>query len=66
MTTTHIPHNQFPPPYRAPGPLEKTTRDADESDLDWGGDRYDRRYQRAIDGWMAGRIRKASRHWRSR
>lgn len=66
MTTTHTSHNQFPPPHRAPGPDEKTAGSADQSVLDWGTDRDDRRYQRAIDGWMAGRIRKASRHWRVR
>jgi len=64
MTTTRP--NQFPPPHRAPGPREKTTRQSNEPDLDGAGDRADRRYQRAIDGWMAGRVRKASRHWRSR
>jgi hypothetical protein len=65
MTTTDTRHNLFPAPYRAPGPREQIVRHREESELDWSGDRDGRRYQRAIDGWMAGRIRKASRHWRS-
>jgi hypothetical protein len=66
MTPTNLPHNHFPPPYRAPGPAERPAQDAEESELAWGGDRDDRRYQRAIDGWVAGRIRKQARHWRPR
>jgi hypothetical protein len=56
--------NRFPPPYRAPGILEELAAGPDERPL--AGDSGQRRYQRALDGWVATRIRKQSRHWRPR
>ncbi len=56
--------NRFPPPYRAPGMLEELATGPDEHQL--VDDSAQRRYQRALDGWVATRIRKQTRHWRQR
>jgi hypothetical protein len=66
MTPPNTRHNQFPPPYRAPGDAGRHAPDSEETDLAWSGHREDRRYERVIDGWIAGRIRKQARHWRHR
>jgi len=65
MTTNrHTSSDRFPPPHRAPGALADLTSALDEAQL--SSDPGPRRYQRALDGWMATRIRKQSRHWRQR
>jgi len=65
MTSYTISPKRFPPPRRAPGYLDEL---ASEPSADAGAPadatRAQRRVQRSFDGWLAGRIRKQSRHWR--
>jgi hypothetical protein len=56
--------SRFPRPYRAPGILEELAAGPGENVV--AHDPEQRRYQRALDGWVATRIRKQSRHWRQR
>ncbi len=66
MTTNHLTSpNPFPPPHRAPGVLEELASEPFD-DGSAGGGPAGRRYQRALEGWLATRIRKQSRHWRQR
>lgn len=57
--------NPFPPPHRAPGLLEAVAGGPFDGSSPVG-DPADRRYQRTLEGWLAGRIRKQSRLWRER
>ncbi len=67
MTTNHLTSpNPFPPPHRAPGVLEELVASEPFDDGSAAGGPAGRRYQRTLEGWLAARIRKQSRHWRQR
>jgi hypothetical protein len=65
MTTTNTAASStFPLPHRAPGFRRASQRPPQPREERSPSDRIGRRAQRAFDGWLAGRIRKQSRHWR--
>ncbi|HEY1524266.1 MAG TPA: hypothetical protein VGF70_14735 [Solirubrobacteraceae bacterium] len=67
MSTTHLNSiDRFPSPHRAPGPLDELSGGPPADASITGSDPGRRRYQRAVDGWIATRIRKQARHWRQR